>query len=1691
MAKGRRDVELVVRARNEASKAVDAITSSLDALTKSQKGAKDSAGQTQSTLSRLGAELGKLGTQIGGVSVFDKLAASSKRAADSVSQMGDRAGQAAAEQARLNREVEKAQAEYNTLAKAVGTANANLRQAKTNTAEAKKAQADYNAELRKAKAAHEAAAAAHDKDLAKLREQETLVRTLSKLGPSNELGKAQARLSTLQDEEIGSRITKSLAGGQVANLESQLLGLEMALGRVASAENRAEKELTDLSAKMGAATANLGALRSAETASGNAADFLAQGLVEAKAALTGVQTSTMSADDALQRVGTTVRQKLLQALKEGSDQLQVFKSSWEAAQRAAGVQGRLRNLQVSRGDDPEEIAKTNAAQREAVQSAKAAKQAYQQQQQALHVLRGAIREAGTDVQALNALFNADTASANRFRGALNALQSTATTAAPAQRQVATAARDTANALDNASHEAGAYEQSLKRLGSSGRETLSMWSRIKGEVIALTLSYVGLYGAMDQLRGVVDTYNKLQAAQVKLSVAFGSTEKAAQEFQWLRQEADRLGLSYIDLANEYSKFAVAINQSPQLAGKARELFLPFAEAGRVLNLTSDDISGVLVAITQMASKGAVSMEELRQQLGDRLVGAFEQMAKALGLSGKELAKLVATGDLAASTALPRLAEQLHKTFGPGVAQSAQTLSAEMARFQNTVADMQSAFANGGFAEALTESLRELNDYFKSDDGKKFFEQLGAAAGVAVKALVMVPKHFDLIAIALATLVGIKASAFVANLNTQFKAYMATSANATRMTAANTAAMNANAAGAGRLRTLLVALQVSTRGVQSATTAASTATLAGTARFNAMAVSVRTLTGAVALLRAGLAALGGPVGIALTAITAAIGYWATATDDATAALDRHDGVLDKVRQKYQAAKGDVKAWSDETRKAAAFDVEQQLQAEKQQLAELRSDRGIANVADAFGNDKNGTVKRLNDLLTALREGRVTAEQFKAQLSEIAASDPTVSKDLVSRWGDLASKIGDAEEKIATTEATLRVINGTASDADKVLGGFADATEEAATSADGLDDALEKLRAKIPSLADEAKKLKELQEIENVQKMVDLIPGIDKTSDKYKELIELVKRARQEVEKEYNTDALKGVMDILSTTGKDADATSGAGMSAALLRKFEGFRSTPYWDTNAYRIGYGSDTVTLADGSVQKVVQGMKIGVEDANRDLVRRIAEFQATIVRQVGTGAWQGMTPQQQAALTSVAYNYGSLPRDIAAAVRTGSAEAIARAIEGRASDNKGINTGRRQTEAAIFRQTDGFTSAADAEKQLQTAKEYHEQLQQNYTLKQKEAEGAKKVALAEATAKNEFRVMTEEEKARALQQQINLALASEEAKARKAGTELTAADRQAVEAATRAEFERAHALDEINAKLRERQEAEKLINSLQSQRQSLTEQIKLAQDSGNNGAVGALKEQLAQVNTQLQAAIQNVITLWQKAGNTPEAAAALQQFQLLGQQIEAANRKGREFLPTGDDINQSLANAFGGTAVDSFISKLQQGQSAMSAFGDTMREVFADFLLQIGKAILKQAILNALQNSSWGGAIAGAVGSVFHSGGIAGETSNRSRTVSPMWFNNAARYHDGGIAGLKPGEVPAILEEGERIRTAEQERSLQERLRAGESGGGGTTEVKVVNAIDSGSFVSAGVNTPAGGRAIMNFMSANKSAVKRALGVNN
>lgn len=143
--------------------------------------------------------------------------------------------------------------------------------------------------------------------------------------------------------------------------------------------------------------------------------------------------------------------------------------------------------------------------------------------------------------------------------------------------------------------------------------------------------------------------------------------------------------------------------------------------------------------------------------------------------------------------------------------------------------------------------------------------------------------------------------------------------------------------------------------------------------------------------------------------------------------------------------------------------------------------------------------------------------------------------------------------------------------------------------------------------------------------------------------------------------------------------------LIAGFEGFREKPYWDVNAYRTGYGSDTITRADGSIVPVSQGMAVSQEDALRDLNRRVSnEFAPSVIGAIGQDRWNALNPNQQASLTSLAYNYGAGAWNkglapVAQAIISGAdPSAVSQHIAALGSHNDGINANRRAKEASIY-----------------------------------------------------------------------------------------------------------------------------------------------------------------------------------------------------------------------------------------------------------------------------------------------------------------------------------------------------------------------------------------------------------------------------
>lgn len=165
-------------------------------------------------------------------------------------------------------------------------------------------------------------------------------------------------------------------------------------------------------------------------------------------------------------------------------------------------------------------------------------------------------------------------------------------------------------------------------------------------------------------------------------------------------------------------------------------------------------------------------------------------------------------------------------------------------------------------------------------------------------------------------------------------------------------------------------------------------------------------------------------------------------------------------------------------------------------------------------------------------------------------------------------------------------------------------------------------------------------------------------------------------------------------------GDATASDMIKRFEGFESSAKWDVNHFRTGYGSDTITRDDGSVVEVRQGMSVTRADAERDLQRRIGQTQSKIIATVGGDRWGAMSAPARAAVTSVAYNYGSLPNSVVNAVRTGGPAEIATAIRGLEGANDGVNRKRRNQEADAVLGLDIGTAGRNAQSYFTGMEEY-------------------------------------------------------------------------------------------------------------------------------------------------------------------------------------------------------------------------------------------------------------------------------------------------------------------------------------------------------------------------------------------------------
>ena len=233
---------------------------------------------------------------------------------------------------------------------------------------------------------------------------------------------------------------------------------------------------------------------------------------------------------------------------------------------------------------------------------------------------------------------------------------------------------------------------------------------------------------------------VSAERLRTMLDFSTGGNSAREIEYLRGVTARLGLEFTSTAKAYGQFQAAAKGTALEGDKARAVFESVAKASAVMGLSADDTSGVLLALQQMLSKGTVSAEELRGQLGERLPGSFQVAARAMGVTTAELGKMLEQGQIVADDFLPKFGKALEQNLGGAAEKAANRLDASVNRLNTAWDRLKQNGGDAGTSSFMAGQYEILADGFNGvseamerarSSGSGFIGQMSAGAVAVAK------------------------------------------------------------------------------------------------------------------------------------------------------------------------------------------------------------------------------------------------------------------------------------------------------------------------------------------------------------------------------------------------------------------------------------------------------------------------------------------------------------------------------------------------------------------------------------------------------------------------------------------------------------------------------------------------------------------------------------------------------------------------------------------------------------------------------------------------------------------------------------------------------------------------------------------------------------------------------------------------
>ncbi len=170
------------------------------------------------------------------------------------------------------------------------------------------------------------------------------------------------------------------------------------------------------------------------------------------------------------------------------------------------------------------------------------------------------------------------------------------------------------------------------------------------------------GMVRKSLGEVAEYSAALGLQRKaLKLVIGDTDKFNKSQEFLRKTSKELAIPQDVITRQFTALTASVVGAGQSVEDAEEVFQAIAAGIRGTGGTLEDMKAAMRATSQVFSKGKVSAEELRQQLGERLPGAFTLFADSMDMTPAMLDKALEQGKVTLDDFM-KFAKKLFSTYG---------------------------------------------------------------------------------------------------------------------------------------------------------------------------------------------------------------------------------------------------------------------------------------------------------------------------------------------------------------------------------------------------------------------------------------------------------------------------------------------------------------------------------------------------------------------------------------------------------------------------------------------------------------------------------------------------------------------------------------------------------------------------------------------------------------------------------------------------------------------------------------------------------------------------------------------------------------------------------------------------------------------------------------------------------------------